>query len=28
LGGNVDKRFAANKVPTGGAMWTFALMPE
>ena len=28
LGGNVAKRFAADKVPTGGAMWTFALMPE
>jgi hypothetical protein len=28
LGGNVAKRFAADKVPTGGAMWTFALMPD
>ena len=28
LGGNVAKRFAADKVPTGGSMWTFALMPE
>jgi alcohol dehydrogenase (cytochrome c) len=28
LGGNVAKRFAGDKVPTGGAMWTFALMPD
>lgn len=28
LGGNVAKRFAADRVPAGGAMWTFALMPE
>ncbi len=27
LGGGA-KRFAADTVPTGGAMWTFALMPE
>jgi alcohol dehydrogenase (cytochrome c) len=26
--GGVARRFAANKVPTGGSMWTFALMPD
>jgi alcohol dehydrogenase (cytochrome c) len=26
LGGGLARRFAADKVPTGGAMWTFALM--
>ena len=25
---NPVRRFAADKVPSGGAMWTFALMPE
>src|SRR5205814_1802801 len=28
LGGGLAKRFAAAGVPTGGAMWTFALMPD
>ena len=28
LGGGLARRFAADKVPTGGAAWTFALMPE
>jgi alcohol dehydrogenase (cytochrome c) len=28
LGGNVATRYASQKVPTGGSMWTFALMPE
>ncbi len=28
LGGSLVRRFAADKVPSGGAMWTFALMPE
>ena len=28
LGGGPDRRFAAAKVPTGGAIWTFALMPD
>jgi alcohol dehydrogenase (cytochrome c) len=27
LGGGLAGRYAADKVPTGGAMWTFALMP-
>jgi alcohol dehydrogenase (cytochrome c) len=26
LGGGLARRFAADKVPTGGAMWTFALL--
>jgi alcohol dehydrogenase (cytochrome c) len=26
LGGGLARRFAADKVPAGGAMWTFALM--
>ena len=28
LGGGVARSFAAANVPTGGSMWTFALMPE
>lgn len=28
LGGSLARRLAADKVPAGGAMWTFALMPE
>jgi alcohol dehydrogenase (cytochrome c) len=28
LGGAVIPRFAAGRVPTGGSLWTFALMPE
>jgi len=28
LGGLLARRFAAEKVPTGGSMWTFALMPN
>ena len=28
LGGFLANRYAAGKVPTGGSMWTFALMPE
>jgi alcohol dehydrogenase (cytochrome c) len=28
LGGAVIPRFAAGQVPTGGSLWTFALMPE
>jgi alcohol dehydrogenase (cytochrome c) len=28
LGGGLASRYAADKVPTGGSMWTFALMPE
>src|SRR5262245_53416521 len=28
LGGNAARRMAGDKVPTGGSMWTFALMPE
>jgi alcohol dehydrogenase (cytochrome c) len=28
LGGNVIRRLVADKVPAGGSMWTFALMPE
>jgi alcohol dehydrogenase (cytochrome c) len=28
LGGSLARRWAADKVPTGGSMWTFALMPE
>ena len=27
-GGSNPNRFAANVMPTGGAVWTFALMPE
>jgi alcohol dehydrogenase (cytochrome c) len=28
LGGTLARRAAANKMPTGGSVWTFALMPE
>ena len=28
LGGALARRYAADKVPTGGSVWTFALMPE
>jgi alcohol dehydrogenase (cytochrome c) len=28
LGGSLARRFAADKVPTGGSLWTFALMPD
>jgi alcohol dehydrogenase (cytochrome c) len=28
LGGGLARRFAAQTVPTGGSVWTFALMPE
>jgi alcohol dehydrogenase (cytochrome c) len=28
LGGILANRYAAGKVPTGGSVWTFALMPE
>ena len=28
LGGAVAPRFVAGQVPTGGSLWTFALMPE
>jgi alcohol dehydrogenase (cytochrome c) len=28
LGGGLARRYAADKVPTGGSLWTFALMPE
>jgi alcohol dehydrogenase (cytochrome c) len=28
LGGALARRFAADKVPTGGSIWTFALMPN
>ena len=28
LGGTLATRYAASKVPTGGSIWTFALMPE
>ena len=28
LGGLLARRFARSSVPTGGAVWTFALMPE
>jgi alcohol dehydrogenase (cytochrome c) len=28
LGGTLANRYAASKVPTGGSIWTFALMPE
>jgi alcohol dehydrogenase (cytochrome c) len=27
-GGSVAARFVTNSVPTGGSVWTFALMPE
>ncbi len=28
LGGGLANRYATDKVPTGGSVWTFALMPE
>ena len=28
LGGILADRYAGGKVPTGGSIWTFALMPE
>ena len=28
LGGDVAPRYAAKLVPTGGSVWTFALLPE
>ena len=28
LGGGLANRYAAGKVPTGGSVWTFALLPE
>jgi alcohol dehydrogenase (cytochrome c) len=28
LGGGLARRFARDKVPAGGSVWTFALMPE
>jgi alcohol dehydrogenase (cytochrome c) len=28
LGGSLARRFAARDVPSGGSVWTFALMPE
>jgi alcohol dehydrogenase (cytochrome c) len=28
LGGSLATRYAARRVPTGGSVWTFALMPE
>jgi len=28
LGGGLASRYVGDKVPTGGSMWTFALMPE
>ena len=28
LGGGLARRFAADKVPAGGSVWTFALMPD
>jgi alcohol dehydrogenase (cytochrome c) len=28
LGGTLARRAAANRVPAGGSVWTFALMPE
>lgn len=28
LGGGLARRFARDKVPTGGSVWTFALMPD
>jgi alcohol dehydrogenase (cytochrome c) len=27
LGGGLARRFAADKIPTGGSIWTFAVMP-
>ena len=28
LGGNEANLYAATRVPTGGSIWTFALMPK
>jgi alcohol dehydrogenase (cytochrome c) len=28
LGGSLATRYAASKMPTGGSVWTFALMPK
>ena len=28
MGGILTRRFVGGKVPTGGSLWTFALMPE
>jgi len=28
LGGVLATRYASQKMPTGGSMWTFALMPQ
>jgi alcohol dehydrogenase (cytochrome c) len=28
LGGNSARGMVGNKVPTGGAIWTFALLPD
>ena len=28
LGGGLANRYARGLVPTGGSMWTFALMPD
>jgi hypothetical protein len=28
LGGTLANRYAGGKVPTGGSVWTFALMTE
>jgi alcohol dehydrogenase (cytochrome c) len=28
LGGSLATRYAATKIPTGGSVWTFALMPD
>ena len=28
LGGTLATRYAAGKMPTGGSVWTFALMPQ
>jgi len=28
MGGTLARRFVGGKVPTGGSLWTFALMPE
>ena len=28
LGGSLANRYARGMIPTGGSVWTFALMPE
>jgi hypothetical protein len=28
LGGALARRAVGNKVPTGGSLWTFAILPE